>query len=206
MIEARHTAAGTLVARIFSGWRLGRAFREVRLIGDYTDEGLPLLMLSNHFSWWDGFIQYRLNSGVFHRKLYVMMLEEQLRRNLILNRCGCFSIRKGGRGIIESLGYCAEVMKGSGNMLLIFPQGRIESMHTRRVKFEAGIGYLTERIANPYGIVLNVNLPDYFSRKKPVLNVWYRYVRPDEFDGPDTLEKLYNDFYDECVKRQAETE
>lgn len=195
-----------MVARLFSGPMLDHAFREVRIFGEFGDEGLPLLMLSNHFSWWDGFIQYRLNRRVFGRRLYVMMLEEQLRRNMVLNRCGCFSIKKGSRSVIESLGYSVGVMRNPENMLLIFPQGRIESIHSRHIPFEPGVGYLLEKLENDYRVVLNVNLPDWFSQKRPALNVWYRCVRPDEFDGPAGLERLYNDFYAECVTRQQATE
>lgn len=205
MIEARHTLIGTIVANLYSGSKMNRAFRETTYIGEWNENGLPILMLSNHFSWWDGFIQYRLNRTLFNRKLYVMMLEEQLRKNVILNKCGCFSIRKNSRSIIETLDYCLDIVKERDNMLLIFPQGEIQSMHTEWIKFESGLRYLLKHIENDVNVVFNVNLIDYFSEKRPALNIYFKASLSTRFLDMQTLEKEYNAFYTECKNKQNVT-
>lgn len=202
MIRARHTLAGRLVSGLYAGPLLSRAFRPVRFLGDAKDDGLPILMLANHFSWWDGFIQYRLNRACFGRELYVMMLEEQLRKNPILNRCGCFSIRRHSRSVIESLEYCLELMHCPRNMVLIFPQGEIQSMHRSGLEFKSGLGYLLKRIDGDYRILLNVNLPDYGSGKKPCLNSYFHQLNGRDYGRLDVLERAANRFYAECKNRQ----
>ncbi|MCC8146195.1 MAG: hypothetical protein LIO93_07110, partial [Bacteroidales bacterium] len=72
MIRAHHTFAGKLLSELYSGPKLNESFRDVCFIGDAEENRLPALMIANHFSWWDGFIQYRLNKTYFHRKMYVM--------------------------------------------------------------------------------------------------------------------------------------
>ncbi len=201
MIEARHTVSGGLVADFFSGFMLGRAFREIRMHGTPGGDGLPLLVLANHFSWWDGFIQYRLNGAVFDRTLYTMMLEEQLRRHRVLNRCGCFSVRKGTRDAVESLRYCCGLLRDARNAVLLFPQGRIESMHAQRIGFGSGVRYIAERVPGA-GTVLNANFADYGPHRKPSLDIYYEVVPPPL--QPDSMEELYGDFYKRCRARQEE--
>lgn len=202
MIRARHTLAGELVAGLYAGPLLDRAFREVRIVGEAEDDGLPVLMLANHFCWWDGFIQHRINRSLFHRRLHVMMLEEQLKKHPILAQCGCFSVRKNSRSMLRSLDYCLDILHSPGNMLLLFPQGRIESIHVPAPGFESGIGYLLDRIGGEYGIVLDINLPDYGAGRKPALNCYLRILRSAEVAGTDTLRAEWNRFYTECKERQ----
>lgn len=202
MIKARHTFTGTMILNLYSGYKMNRAFRETECIGEWSENRLPILMLSNHFSWWDGFIQYRLNRTVFDRKLYIMMLEEQLRKHMILNKCGGFSVKKNSRSIIETLDYCKDIVKEQGNMLLIFPQGEIQSMHMPQIKFESGLRYLLRHIENDINIVLNVNLVDYFSEKRAKLNIYFKVLSSNQFTGKQTIEKEYNEFYAECRNRQ----
>lgn len=203
MIRARHTIAGGLVAGFFAGPLLGRAFREVRIVDAVEDDGLPILMLANHFCWWDGFIQYRVNRACFGRRLHVMMLEEQLKKHPILAQCGCFSVRKNSRGMLRSLDYCLDILRSPANMLLLFPQGRIGSIHITLPGFESGVGYLLDRIGGEYRIVLNISLPDYGACRKPALNCYLRMLRSKEIAGADALRAEWNRFYAECKLRQT---
>lgn len=132
MIKANKTYLGVLFFDLYAKIQLKRYFRRITVIGSFEDSGKPILLISNHFSWWDGFIQLWLNKRVFKRKLYVMMLEEQLRKFMILNQGGAFSIRKNSRDIVESLEYTTGLLKYKENVLLIFPQGEIQTtIYTR---------------------------------------------------------------------------
>ncbi|WP_418991954.1 lysophospholipid acyltransferase family protein [Alistipes sp.] len=204
MIPARHTPFGRLVAGVCAGPLLDRAFREVRIQDLVEDPGLPVLMLANHFSWWDGFIQYRIDRMLFRRKIFAMMLEEQLRQHRILARCGCFSVRRSSRSILTSLDYAADLMRSAENMLLLFPQGKIESIHLATPGFGSGIDYLRERIGCDYAILLNVNLPDYGSERKPTLYCYLRILDgPSAGDG-HALRGEWERFYADCKKRRTE--
>ncbi len=54
-----------------------------------------------------------------------MMLEEQLRKRMYLNKSGGYSVRKGSRSILKSLDYTAELLKEKKSLVLMFPQGKI---------------------------------------------------------------------------------
>lgn len=203
MIPARHTPAGDLLARLCAGPMMDRAFREVRFSGEGSDAGRPILMLANHFCWWDGFIQYRLNRAFFHRRLHVMMLEEQLLRHPVLSRCGCFSVKKGSRSLLETLDYCQEVLRSPGNMLLIFPQGAIQSMHLSVPGFGAGAGRLFERSGGTCDVLLNVNLTDYGSARRPGLNCYFRLLPGSELPDRQALRTAWERYYAACRERQS---
>lgn len=228
MIPAKHTWTGRLVANHYSGSRLDRAFRRILYDGDATGphsegygsriimeesgadgsglrsvEGLPLLVVGNHFSWWDGFIQHRLNRTFFHRRQYVMMLEDQLMKNPVLAHCGAFSVRKNSRDMLESLGYAAGILSDPGNMLILFPQGRIESLYKESLEFQSGLDYLFRRIPNEFGIVMNVNLVDYGSHSKPSLRICFHCRPGSDFRSGRELERAYNDFYRQVKQEQT---
>ncbi|HCO66686.1 MAG TPA: glycerol acyltransferase [Dysgonomonas sp.] len=202
MIKARHTYTGKLVCNFFSEYRLNGVFHSVNMYGDGGNKRLPVLMIANHFSWWDGFIQYRLNRKVFGKIFHVMMLEEQLSKNMILNKGGAFSIRKNSRDIIYTLNYCADLLEDKDNLVLIFPQGKIESIHTPYIQFEKGLDYLLKHLKNEVQLVFNINLVDYFSQKKPSLNIYYKtYSLSSPFDLAD-IERDFNIYLDECKSLQ----
>lgn len=198
MIKANHTFTGQLVSGFFAGYRLDKAFRNVYIDGDRIDEHLPVLMIANHFSWWDGFIQYRLNRHAYKRKFHVMMLEEQLSRHPILTQCGAFSIRKRSREMIESLDYCIELLENKNNLVLLFPQGKIESIYTSYFVFEKGLNYIFKHMQNEVQLIFNVNLINYFSEKKPALYIYYKkymFLPPLDIKY---IEKDFNRFADTC--------
>ena len=115
--------------RFYSVWKTRRKFHKVYLNGTFTDKNLPVLLVSNHFSWWDGFWAVYLNEKIFHRIFHFMMLEEQLKSHMFLNKTGGYSIKKGSRSIIETIDYTAQLLSDRKNLVLIFPQGEISSMH-----------------------------------------------------------------------------
>ena len=59
----------------FISLSLKNHFNRMVYKGEFEDNGKPVLLISNHFSWWDGFFQSYLNKRVFHRRLYFMMLK-----------------------------------------------------------------------------------------------------------------------------------
>lgn len=202
MIKANHTYMGCKVCDFYSGYKLSKAFQAVKYMGDFSDNGHSMLIIANHFSWWDGFIQYRLNRHRYKRKFHVMMLEEQLLRYKILNRGGAFSIRKQSRDIIESLNYCADLLSDSRNLVLMFPQGKIESIYTSEFRFGSGLDYLLKRISSNTQLIFNINLVDYFSDRKPSLSI---YTQPFDLSpgiGYQDVEKAFNDFFYSCKQKQ----
>lgn len=202
MIKARHTKPGVWFFNLYADFFLKRAFREINIFGENNIPDSSMLIISNHFSWWDGFIQLYLNNRVLHKKFHVMMLEYQLKKFMILNKAGAFSVKKNSRDIIQSLKYSEEILSDKKNLLLIFPQGEIQTLYTEYFKFEKGIEKLMKK--EEACLIFNVNLIDYFSYKKPGLNIYYKVYPVNENIGIDTIEKAFNQFATKCKQLQKE--
>jgi len=201
VIKARHTP---FFVRFFSRYSkngLKRHFHSVEFDISLNTAGRPVLMIGNHFSWWDGFIAYRLNDLFLHRKFHIMMLEEQLAPRMFLNKAGAFSIKRGSRSAIESLSYASSLLHEPENLVVVFPQGTITSMHRRPVIFEKGTERIIDGASKKLMILFYVALPDWFSEKKPILT-----IRVTEYPSTDrsasALEEAYNRFLNECILKQ----
>jgi 1-acyl-sn-glycerol-3-phosphate acyltransferase len=213
MIPARHTWFHVRFFRLYTQRKIRKHFSSVTVHGEIPDVAdKPLLVIGNHFSWWDGFFILWLNTRYLHKKFHVMMLEDQLRKNMILNKTGAFSIHPGGRNALESLAYANTILKkgclveGSEKyrqpLVLMYPQGKIHSMHEQSVRFEKGIERIASGLEGKIHILLVAALTDYFSDQKPQLH-FYTQVYP--FDQPldtDDLEVSYNRFLKACIENQ----
>lgn len=179
-------------------WKISRNFHKVDIKGKFNEKGFPVLLISNHFSWWDGFWADYLNQKLFHRKFYFMMLEEQLKQHMFFNKTGGYSIKKHSRTVIETLDYTARLLADKNNLVLLFPQGEIQSLYTFPIIFEKGIEYIMKKVHGKIHLIFLVNLVDYFSNSKPVI---YMYLK--EYNGnnysTEELEKEYNSFYSVCI-------
>jgi hypothetical protein len=135
-----------------------------------------------------------------------MMLEEQLKKHWYFNYTGGFSVNKSSKSIVETVQYSAELLSHPNNLVLMFPQGKIGSLHKRSIEFEKGVQKIIERTdRSQIQIIFLVNSIDYFINKKPIL---YHYVT--EYKESDinylSLEKNYNAFLNESIKHQTEKE
>jgi 1-acyl-sn-glycerol-3-phosphate acyltransferase len=182
-----------------------RHFSKVVMKGEFNDRGLPVLLIGNHFSWWDGFIANYLNSEIFHRRFHIMMLEEQLRKRMFLNKTGAFSIQKSSRSVIDSLAYAAELLKERKNLVVLYPQGQFQSVYDRQIKFEKGFVSIPQKVSET-GLQLTfyIALIDYFSQRKPLLSLHIReYSIAPQFTAHD-LETAYNEFFLTCIKQHKQ--
>jgi 1-acyl-sn-glycerol-3-phosphate acyltransferase len=198
VLKARHHFLIYPFFRFYAGWIIHRHFGLVELKNEFDDRDLPVLLLSNHVSWWDGFFAMYLNVKVLRRKFYFMMLEEQLKKFYFFNKTGGFSIRKKSRGVVESINYTAELLRDQGNMVLLFPQGKIESIYKTSFQFESGIGRIVEKADCRIHILFMANLIDYFSNKKPGLYIYVSEYQYEKFDTK-SIQDAYNLFYARCI-------
>jgi len=198
MIKALHHPFFYPFFRFYTLWKIRRCFSGVFIDGHYAENNLPVLMIVNHFSWWDGFWAEYLNMKLFRRKYHFMMLEKELKANMFLNKTGGYSISRGSRSVIESLDYTASLLSDNRNIVLMFPQGRFESMHLSDFRFEKGVEYVLKKVKTPVQIIFVVNLIEYYSNQKPQLTMYFReYNDPDR--SSEALEKEFNRFYSGAV-------
>ena len=203
MIKARHHKLSIWFFRKFFGTLQRIYFRKITIVSDdLIPENQSVLLFQNHFSWWDGYWSDLLSKRVFKRKFHVMMLEDQLRQRMFLNRCGVFSIQKNNRDSLNSLNYSSEILNDPGNMVTIYPSGIMLTQHQQVVEFQKGISRIIEGQTEHFAIVLAVVLVDYFGFVRPEIRIYLK-----NYSGERTveaLEKAYNSFYQWCVTKQTE--
>lgn len=200
ILKAKHNFFLDSFFRFYVIWKMKKSFHAFTIEKNIEDKGLPILLICNHMSWWDGIWALQINQSIFHRKYHFMMLEEQLRKNWFFNYTGGYSIAKKSKSIIETLNYTAELLSDSKNMVLIFPQGEIESIYNLNFIFEKGIEKILKRTKNEVQVVFLANLIDYQSNVKPSL---FAYM--NDYTGSleiEEIENQYNLFYKKCVANQ----
>jgi 1-acyl-sn-glycerol-3-phosphate acyltransferase len=136
------------------------------------DPALPTVIYANHSNWWDGQIMFHLSREVWKRDAHLMMDLEQMRKYRFFRMIGVFSVdRSSPRGAMASIGHAAALLRGTGRVLWIFPQGILTANDKRPIVFESGIGRIL-RLAGDANILclafryefLNEQRPDVFIR------------------------------------------
>ncbi len=195
MIKARHVPFHVWFFNVYSRWMIRRHFRAMEIHGRPNVEGKAVLVIGNHFSWWDGFFMVEVNRRLWRKRFHVMMLEDQLEARMFLNKAGAFSIRKGSRSLIPSLQYAGEVLSDKRNMMLMFPQGKIQTHHRCSFQFEKGVETILKNTRGNPQIIFSAALVDYFSEKKPRLDIYLEKAELKENTSTRELEEKYNDFF-----------
>jgi 1-acyl-sn-glycerol-3-phosphate acyltransferase len=174
--------------------RMKRHFKKIHLSGTVSETGLPVLVIANHFSWWDGFFIASLNRKKFRKKFYVMMLEEQLKKNWFFQHTGAFSVRKNSKGIIQSLTYASELLQNPDNLVTYFPQGQFESINQEKLHFEKGVEWLLKNLKKDVRVIFVANQVDYFESAKPYL---FMHFETYDYKGKNLqeIEADFNAFY-----------
>jgi 1-acyl-sn-glycerol-3-phosphate acyltransferase len=201
ILKAKHHYFIYNFFQLYGIYLIKKKFHSVNFNGKIRDEKLPVIVLSNHISWWDGFWIMYFNRKILKRKFYFMMLEDQLRKHWYFNYCGGFSVNKNSKSLIESLKYCIDLLEHTDNMVLLFPQGEIKSMHMQNIEFQKGIEYILHNCSNNIQILFIANIIDYFSNPKPTLNIYFEEYTEKAFEIKN-LEEAYNKFYLKSINTQ----
>ncbi len=204
MIRANHNKYWVKFSKYYTKILIGFFFSSVKYEGQYEEKGLPILMISNHFSFYDGFIQILLNLNVFKRRFNFMMLEKELSKNMMLTKIGASSINKGKRSSIASLDYAVEMLQDKENLFLFFPQGKIKSIYTREFIFEKGLlSHILKNTKNDFQLVYNVNLIKYGTKLRPDICVYYETHTINTNTNTEDVEREFNRFAKSCYTKQG---
>lgn len=130
------------------------------------------LLMCNHFSFWDGFLAYYLISEILWKqdqvqKVYIMSLKKQMEKNRWLKYFGSFSVDPGKRSVKDSFDYASKVLSTPGNLLLFFPQGKLESISVQVIEFQEGLREIVPKIDGTCQMIWSSNLIEYFESMKP---------------------------------------
>lgn len=206
MIPARRIKLFSNWFAIYMRYRMRRAFNRLVVTPFTPKPGHSVLLLCNHFSWWDGLWGNYLAYWHLDRHLYIMMQEDHLQKRMLLNLFGGFSINRSSREMIKSLQYAAGLLNDPENLVVVFPQGELISNHTTEIKVEKGIERLIKNIKGPCQIVYNCALIDYFESLKPSV-FFHLYDCGIAGEVPfDELITRINTFHQHALKAQIDVE
>ena len=185
-------------------WLMRRHFREVKHDDIAVDKNRSVLLIANHYSFWDSLILYTVNTQLFKKRMHIMILEESMHKYWSFKYVGAFSVKKGTRGIIESLDYAAQLLADPQNLVLIYPQGKLYSNFVTRVNFEKGVMRVIEKAGN-FQLVFAAAFVQYFRSTKPTATVYLK-DENENFAGKEitTLQAAYQQFYE--TKKLEQTE
>lgn len=204
MLKAKHNIIVYNFFKFYTRLLLKNNFKSINISGNFIDKNSPLLILSNHISWWDGFWIMYLNLKVFKRKFFFMMLESQLKKHWYFNFTGGFSIKNKSKTIIDSLTYVIELLRDSKNLVLIFPQGEIYSLYYKEFKFKKGIERILKDLDGKVQIFFVANFIEYFSNKKPSVFIYFKEYE-QVINSIVEIENAYNIFYNESLSKHWQT-
>jgi 1-acyl-sn-glycerol-3-phosphate acyltransferase len=111
-------------------------------------EGFPLVIFSNHTSWFDPLVGLVLKEHCFtQRKLSAPMDAAALGRYGFFRKLGFFPVeQKSARGAVQFLRAAGEIMRSPSSLLAVTPQSRFADVRERPVKFAGGLGLLATRV------------------------------------------------------------
>lgn len=192
----------------FFSWYISRRvkqhFHEVVYNPLKTGPEKSVLLIANHYNWWDGFVFFHLNKLLFKKKFHIMVLEETIRKNNFMKYTGAFSVSKGSKSILETLKYAGNLLNDPQNLLLIFPQGKLYSNFTHQVEFEKGLARLTDFSQQKFVYVFAASFTEYFIRPKPTIFIYLKNAEATNFAGLADVQSAYQEHYRQS--RVAQTE
>lgn len=181
---------------------LQRNFHQINFNKVNIDPDKPVLLLANHYSWWDGFIYYHLNKVLFRKNPHVMVLEQTLKNWPFMRYLCAFSIRKGARDMPASLSYAAGILNKPENLLLLFPQGKLYSNFIDDIDFQKGLNVILEKASANFQCILAAAFTENFAQKNPSVSVYLKVLNIPGITGED-VGRAYQEHYNESKKLQT---
>jgi 1-acyl-sn-glycerol-3-phosphate acyltransferase len=175
-------------------------FHEVKFNEVEVEKGKSVLLLANHFSWWDGFLMYYINHKVLKKRFHVMVIEETVQKVSFFKYVGAFSVSKNSRDMLASLDYAAELLNNPENMVLIFPQGKLYSNFADEVNFEKGLSRIMEAAAGKFQTIAAATFIENLQYKKPTANVYLKAM--GDINNMQDAQAAYQQYYDSAKQQQ----
>ncbi|MEJ7557640.1 MAG: 1-acyl-sn-glycerol-3-phosphate acyltransferase [Pedobacter sp.] len=160
-----------------------------------------ILLLANHFSWWDGLLMFHLNKRFFKKDFHVLISEEDYLKHSFLKYMGAFAAERKGKDTLDTLTHAGNLLDNPANLVLIFPQGKIYSSHISSVSFEKGIMQVINASKKKFQIVFSATLMDH-SKRKPFLRTALKAWEGEEYVSLQLLKSEYNKHYHQVVLHQ----
>ncbi|MNL13821.1 hypothetical protein D3C87_1347400 [compost metagenome] len=181
-----------ILKRDFSAY----VFNDFKLRGEEA-----VLLLANHFSWWDGFLMFQLNRLLFKKEFHVLVTDEDYKKHWFLKYVGAFAAEGKGKDVVETLLYAGQLLNDPNNLVLMFPQGKLYSVYNGSIAFEKGVMQVVNGSGKKFQIVFAANLID-LSTRKPQLQTQLAGWEAEEYMSLQLLKSEYNKHYTQALKNQ----
>lgn len=184
-------------------WSLGRHFHQLRSDPIGIDKNKSVLLVANHFSYWDALILYTICFKFLKKNFHVMVRQDTTPQLKYLRFGGAFSISKKSRDMLGSLHFAAELLDDPKNLVLIFPQGKLYSNFVNEINFEKGLTKVMDAANGKFQLVFAATFIQYLKHKKPTAMV---YLKNQDYEKKslEDLKNAYQMHYQNTKLQQTE--
>jgi 1-acyl-sn-glycerol-3-phosphate acyltransferase len=206
MIPQRRKAFVQKLFMPYLAYRLRKAFKIIKHDEVNVMPGHSVLLLCNHFSWWDGFWAGYLSQTYLNRNFYIMMQEDHLKKRMFINLLGGFSINRKSKEVVQSLQYAANLLENPNNLVTIFPQGELVSNHTEDIEIERGIGHVVKKIKGNCQIIYYSAFIEYFESLKPSVYIYFLDCGTNHNFDYEKVKAMISAHHKKALKEQVNAE
>ena len=173
-VERRIRRRSHVLFRLFAlylRWYVGRRFHAIRISRTglpHVPASGPLIVYSNHPSWWDPAVYILLCDMLFRSRAgYGPMDQAALGKYGLLERMGVFGVTQDDpRGGVQFLRTCDAVLARPGAMLWITAEGTFTDARVRPVALRPGLAHLARRVPGATILPLALEYP-FWNESKP---------------------------------------
>lgn len=188
MIKAKSNYYARIIFDIYINKLLKKNFSHFYLINNFPElkSNDSVVLVPNHFSWWDGFFIDWVLKKETNYSIKLMMLERQLKRYWFFNYIGAFSIDpEKPTSTKETMSYSRSLIRAKENALIIYSQGIIEPYEKRPIKLKKGLRVILKTLENIKVIPVGFKI-SYSEEKSPSILC--------RFGEPLLAKTIVNDF------------
>ena len=132
-----------------------------------------------------------------------MVLQDTAEKVKFLKYLGAFSIQRNAKSLIESLDFAGKLLDNPDNLVLIFPQGELNSSHVSNINFEKGLNKIIAASKKQFQYLFAAVLIDYFDQRKPSVNVFLKNWEAQEYTSLQVIKNAFNTHYENSIKQQS---
>ena len=168
-------------------WYFARHFNAVRIARDGRPPaatGRPLIVVSNHPSWWDPILFMLLHRHAFgDLPIYGPIDAAMLEKYRFFGKLGAFGVEQGTRrGAAEFLRVGRAILDARDTVLWITAEGTFRDPRERPVRLAPGLGHLLRSSSVVTVVPLAIEYP-FWTERKPEVAV--RFGTPIDIDRGD---------------------
>jgi len=167
-------------------------------------EDSSVLVLANHFSWWDGFFLFYINKKIFKKQFHILVNADNYNKVGFLKYLGAFAAENKGKDVLETLNFAGKLLNDPKNLVLLFPQGKLHSNHLRSIEFEKGVMQMINASQKKLNIIFAATFIDFFAKRKPSAYTYLQSWENEEYVSLQLLKSAYNKHYDNSAIKQTQ--